>query len=291
MLVNAQNSIDIFTLSGFYGTPANYQAPLDGKATESGSLLNLKVPIVLSDRTIWYNDLTYTFYSVTTDIDNEPGNMLTSMRLNAFILQTGLVQKIGEKNAFQFLLVPRYTTDFEGNDSKNWQFGMIALYEHRYNDNLLMRFGTLYNGELFGPLLVPLVYLDWRINERWQAVGLLPINLKINYKLSDRLITGFSHFGFTTTYRIGQPEFKTDYVERNSIDESLFLRYKVAGNIHLEGRFGYSIHRLYSQYAEDQKLDLRISILSFGDDRVQKNIDFDSGPIASLRLVYNVEIK
>ncbi len=286
IVLHAQPSIDLFTLSGVYGTPAPYQNPLDGKATESGTLINFKVPIKCSEKTIWFNDFTYTLYSIKNDLDPEPVDRLTSMKLHAFILQTGISQKLDDQNGFQLLLVPRYTTDFEGSDPKNWQLGAIGLYEHRFTKKLLMRFGALYNGELFGPLVVPLIFTDWQVSDRWSITGLLPIHLKVNYMINNRLITGFSHFGFITTYRINQEEFKSDYVERNSIDESLFLRWKMMGNLHLETRVGYSLSREYAQYDEDQKMDLRISLISIGDDRIQKNVNFNSGPIISFRLVY-----
>jgi Domain of unknown function (DUF6268) len=286
LVLQAQSSIDLFTLSGVYGSPASYQDPLDGEATESGTLINLKIPIVCSDKTVWFNDFTYTLFSIKNDLEPKPESMLTSMKLHAFIFQTGISQKLNDRNGFQFLLVPRYTTDFEGSASKNWQLGAIGLFEHRFTKKLLMRFGALYNGELFGPLVVPLIFTDWQLSDRWSITGLFPIQLKVNYKINERLFTGFSHFGFITTYGINQEEFESDYVERNSIDESLFLRWKMMGNLHIEARVGYSLSREYAQYAEDQKMDLRISLINIGDNRIQKNVNFNSGPIISLRLVY-----
>jgi len=285
-----QSSIDLFQLSGFTGFPASYQAPLQGKAVETNLFINAKAPIVFNDKTIWYSDLTYSAFTVTTDLNPEPAGYLTSMRLHAFILQTGIVRKLNEKNAFQLLAVPRYNSDFNGSDPKNWQLGAVALYEHRYHDRLMMRFGAMFNQELFGPLLVPLVHIEWQMNDKWNMSGLFPIYLKINYALSNKMTVGFSHFGLITTYRISQTEFKSDYVERNSIDESLFARWKVAGNFHLEARVGYSLARVYEQYAESEKMDFRLSIIRFGDDRVKKNVAFNSGPMASLRLVYNLPL-
>lgn len=286
----AQSSIDLFTVSGAYGFPSSYEKPLDGKATEIGTLLNLKIPIVLSEKTTWYNDFTHTLYAISNNLDPEPTDIITSMRLQAFIFQTGIVQKINDQNGFQFLLVPRYTTDFNGGNSKNWQLGAIGLYEHRFSPHLLMRFGALYNNELFGPLLVPLIYTDWQIGERWNINGTFPISLKASYAFTKGLSGGWSHFGFITTYSINQPEFNSDYIERNSIDETLFLRWRMFGNLHVETRIGYSLGRIYQQYDEDDKMDFRLSIFAFGDDRAQKNVDFNNGPIASLRLVYNLRL-
>ena len=106
VVLQAQPTIDLFTLSGVYGSPSSYQEPLDGKATESGMLINLKMPVRLSEKTIWVNDFTYTLFSIKNDLEPEPVDWLTSMKLHAFILQTGISQKMNDQNGFQFLLVP-----------------------------------------------------------------------------------------------------------------------------------------------------------------------------------------
>lgn len=290
-LLSAQSAIDILTVGGVVGAPSSYQDPLNGKATESNLLVNLKLPVKFNEKTIWYNDFTYSGFNVTNDIDVRPTEYLTAMRMHGIILQTGIVQKINERNGFQLLAVPRYMSDFKGSDSKSWQLGAIALFEHRNHERLLTRYGFLYNQELFGPLLVPLIYLDWQINDKWSVTGLMPINLKVSYKVNESLTAGFSHFGFITTYRLGQEEFKTDYIERNSIDETLFARWNTHGNIFIEVRFGYSLSRVYEQYRADEKMDLRLSIVRFGDERTPANVNFDNGMIASMRLVYSLPLK
>lgn len=289
--LSAQSRIDILTVAGLTGMPSAYQNPLSGKATESNLMVNLKLPMKFNEKTIWYNDFSYSGFTVRNNLEVRPTEYLTAMRMHGIILQTGIVQKINERNGFQLLAVPRYMSDFEGSDSKRWQLGGIGLYEHRYHDRLLMRYGALYNQELFGPLLVPLVYLDWQINGKWSIVGLMPINLRISYVVNNKLTTGLNHFGFITTYRLGQEEFKGDYVERNSIDETLFIRWNTMGNFFVEARFGYSLSRVYEQYDASEKMDLRLSIVRFGDDRTPKNINFDNGLIASLRLVYSLPIQ
>lgn len=288
--LSAQSRIDILTVAGLAGMPSAYQNPLSGKATESNLMVNLKLPIKFNEKTIWYNDFSYSGFTVRNNLEVRPTEYLTAMRMHGIILQTGIVQKINERNGFQLLAVPRYMSDFEGSDSKRWQLGGIGLYEHRYHDRLLMRYGALYNQELFGPLLVPLVYLDWQINGKWSIVGLMPINLRISYVVNNKLTTGLNHFGFITTYRLGQEEFKGDYIERNSIDETLFIRWNTMGNFFVEARFGYSLSRVYEQYDASEKMDLRLSIVRFGDDRTPKNVNFDNGLIASLRLVYSLPI-
>lgn len=288
-LLGAQESIDLLTLSGRYGIPQDLEENFTGKAAESGMLVNMKVPVVFSESTIWYSELSYTMFRVNFS-EPLPDTMANPISLHGFVLQTGLVQKIDETRRIHLLAAPRFMTDFRGGGSKSWQFGVVGLFEKRFHNKLMMRFGALYNQEFFGPFMVPLVYVDWRFGRKWSLSGLLPIYGKLNYHANERLTLGLSEFGLITSYRMNSPEYAGDYIERSSIDMTLFARYRLFGNIHLEGRAGYAMSREYGQYAEDQKVDFKISIFSFGDNRIRKNILFNDGPIFNLRLVYNLPL-
>jgi hypothetical protein len=285
----SQESIDLLTVEGRYGFPQSYEHTFDGKATEITSMINLKAPVVFSDKNIWYNDLTYNYFAINNDI-TMPDRMANPIRLHGFILQTGLVHRFSTSSAIQVLFAPRYMTDFQGSGLSRWQFGGIFMYEKIFHDNLMMRFGALYNQELGGPFMVPLVYVDWRFAGRWSLTGMLPIYAKLKYQASDNLSTGLAFFGLITSYKLGGEGYAGDYMERTSIDPSLFARLRVAGNLHLEGRLGYAIDRKYEQYAADQTVPFRISIIKFGDNRVPENITFNSGMFVSLRLVYNMPL-
>lgn len=285
----AQESIDLAAVSFRYGTPRPYDSLYSGKARETSGLINVKVPIVLSESLIWYNDLLYAQFNISNSVPL-PDSVVDPISIHGFILQTGIVKKFKNNTGLQILLTPRFMTDFKNVNGKNWQLGGIALYEKRYSDTFMARFGVLYNQERFGPLLTPLIYLDWRIDTKWSFAGLLPVYGRLTYASSEDLSMGLGFFGLTTTYRLGNSRYLNDYIERFSIDITLFLRQRIAGNIYIEGRLGYALSRRYTQYAEDQKLDLRLITFSFGDDRVAKNINFDDGFIGSLRLVYNIPI-
>ncbi len=289
--LTGQQSIDLFTLSGQYGLPQSYdEDALPGEATEYVGLANLKLPVVLSESNIWYNDLTYTL----SYVDNEPvldAGLADPTRLHGFILQTGLVRRLNDQKAIQLLLTPRFMTDFRNAGADNLQLGGIVLYERRSHHNLLLRYGLMYNDDAFGPMFVPLVYLDWRPRPRWKISGLLPIYGKAGYQLGERFSSGLSFFALVTSYPLGHPDYADDYIERKSIDLTLFGRYRLWGNLHLESRLGYALSREYAQFAGDQQMDLRISIIRIGDERVQQNVNFQDGPIAQLRVVYNLPIE
>ncbi|MCB2219999.1 MAG: hypothetical protein KQI35_06345 [Bacteroidetes bacterium] len=287
---HAQKSIDLFTLSGRYGMPTHLENVPDGQAIESGALVNLKIPVVLSDASIWYSELSYTWFHVGYNRDL-PDTMAAPITLNGFVLQTGLVKRIDDSRQIHLLAAPRFMTDFNNTGSNHWQLGGVGLFEKRFHKDLMMRFGILYNQEFFGPFLVPLVYIDWHFSGKWSISGLLPIYGKLNYHVNENLTIGFSEFGLITSYRLGKSPYQGDYIERKSIDLCLFARQRLAGNFHLEGRAGYALSREYGQYAADQQVDLKISIFSLGDDRIRKNVLFEDGPIFNMRLVYNLPLE
>ena len=284
-----QETIDIFTVSGRYGFPQSYDSVYIGKAKEYGAMANLVVPIKFSEKTIWYNSVNYLYFHVTNDEDM-PIDIANPINLHGIILRTGLYQKFSKDRAIQIFFSPRLMSDFNNIDNNHFQFGGMVMYEKKYSSKLEIGFGALYNQEFFGPYITPLINLNYQLSNRWSIVGLLPVYVKVKYKINDKLSTGISHFGLTSSYRLGELEYNGDYIERNSIDETLFARYHLTKNIHIEGRFGYAFERSYTQYEANQKVDLSIPLFDFGDDRTQKNISFHDGWIFNLRLVYNISI-
>ena len=262
-----------------------------GKASETTGLINLKLPIVFKNKkTIWYNDITYNYSYVNSNIAFAD-SVYHPIRLHGFILQTGWVQEFSNDRAIQLLFAPRLMSDFQNMDGCSFQLGAIGLFEKKFNDKLLMRFGAMYNQDLFSSMLVPLIYLDWQIgNSKWNISGLVPIYAKIGYKFNDKFTAGIAQFGLVTSYALGGEGYAGDYMERKSIDLTTFGRYKLAGNLHLEARVGYAFARDYAQYDGDDKMDFRITVISIGDDRVRKNERFEDGLIANLRLVYNLPL-
>lgn len=288
--VFSQSSIDLFSITGRYGVPTEYRTIPELEGTETALMVNLKLPLRFGDKYIWYNELTYSNFMVSSDTTFAP-EIYHPIDLHGFILQTGLMARLSSATALQLLFVPRYMTDFDGSSPQNWQFGILGMYEKRYKETLMLRFGAIIHQDLFGPNITPVVYTDWRIGDRWSVVGMWPVFGKVNYQLSENTVTGFSHFGLTTTYRLGGEVYNSDYMERNSIDLGLFLRQRLFGNFHLEGRIGYALNRKYSQYKEDDKLGLRILIFSIEDNRTPVQENIANGVITSLRLVYNLSLE
>lgn len=286
----AQERLDIFTLSGQYGSPVSYDSIYEGKGTETGMMASLVAPARLSEKSIWYSSLNYFYWGVDNDEDMN-ADIMNPIRVHGFILRTGLVKTLENGNVLQLIFAPRLMTDFKGVDTEHLQLGGVGTYKLEFSERLTMGFGLMFNQEFFGPNLVPLVDLDWKLSEKWSLNGLFPIYGKLKYKFSERLDGGWSHFGLVTSYRLGNPDYPGDYIDRRSIDETLYARYQLFGDFFLEGRMGYALGRSYKQYSSDQKVDLTLPLISIGDDRVAKNASIHDGFIASLRLVYSISLE
>lgn len=284
-----QGTLDILTLSGRLTSPSNYESTLNGTAQETGSFLGLTVPIPLSEKTIIYNSLNYFYFNV----DQEPqfdASIMNPINLHGFILRTGLIQRLDNGQSIQALLAPRFMTDMQGSNKRNFQMGALLMYEKVFSDHLTMGFGSMYNQECFGPYLVPIVNLNWQISNKFSISGLLPIYAKIKYQHNEKLALGISHFGLSTTYRLNNPTYQDDYMERMSIDLSLFANYHLFNNFYAEARIGRTMARSYKQYASDQKVAFAIPLATFGDNRTIKNELFEDGLFSELRLIYRIQI-
>jgi hypothetical protein len=289
LLADAQNNLDILTLSGRNAFATEYDSVIPGKAKETGAFVGINLPVPITKKSIFYNNLSYFYFHVNSETEL-PDSLADPINLHGFILRTGLVQRLGNGRSLQLLISPRIMTDMKGGGTDNFQLGGLAMYEKKYSDKLTIGYGAMFNQEFFGPYLVPLINLNWLINEKFSISGMLPIYAKIKYKASEKFTLGLSHFGLTTSYGLNDEAYPDDYMERQSIDEALFLNYKISKNFYVEGRFGQSMGRSYEQYASDQKAGLTIPLKTFNDDRVAKNIQFENGLFMDFRLIYSIEL-
>ncbi|MEO8149635.1 MAG: DUF6268 family outer membrane beta-barrel protein [Bacteroidia bacterium] len=286
----AQNRFDVFYVGGNYNfmqaTAANPE-----KNNESSIVANLSVPIVFKDSSVWITIVDYQSFSIPNEYFPTDSAPIKNFNLHGFIVRTGYVHKFNSTQSLQVLAMPRYMNDFNASFSKSFQLGGMVMYEKVKSKDFTYRVGLLYNQEFFGPYLMPVLYLDWKITGKLKFTGLLPVYGKLYVQPTEKFSTGLHFVGLTTSYRIYQPGFENYYVERNSIDLSLFSNIMVLKNIFLEGRVGYSLTKDYALFAENQKVDFTIPLVYFGDNRNRANGKYKSSPFVHLRLVYSLPIK
>ncbi len=298
LTLSAQKTIDILSLSGRYGLPGDYtDATRGGKATEWGSINSFSAGFKIGKKTMWAVNLNHFYFNLQGNPDQPFGDTIANpVKVNGIILRTGLIFDLNEGRTLQLLVAPRIMSDFKNFDGNSFMMGGVVSYKKKYRDELSLGFGAIYNKELFGHYLVPFLDIYWEFASKWRAVGLFPITLRIEYLAGENLTLGFNHFGLITTYYLGDDAYKDAdgigaYMERQSIDLSLFARQRLFGNIFVEGMVGYAVGRSYKQYQADETVNFGIPLIMFGDERQpEANItDFDNGLIFTLKLIYNIK--
>ena len=296
MALPAQETIDILSLSGRYGLPKEYEdAAYTGKASEWGSVNSLTAGVKLGSRSMLAINVSYFYFNQQNAPDPEfPDDIAIAdpVKINGFILRTGLIQDFGEGRSLQLLVAPRLMSDFKNMDGRSFQMGAIVSYKKKFRDEFTIGGGLIYNTELFGPYFVPILDINWQFASKWKLKGMIPVTARIEYTVNENLKLGFNHFGLITTYALGKEAYSGDYIERQSIDLSLFARQRLVGNIFVEGMVGRTMGRQYRQYEGDQKVDFAIPLVTFGDERVIKNeyADFKDGMILTLKLIYSMPL-
>lgn len=260
------------------------------KNYEASAFANLSVPIILKDSSVWITVFDYQSYSINNNYISTDSMPIDRFNLHAFILRTGYIHKFSEGRALQVLVIPRVMTDFNTEFSKSFQFGGMMMYEKVKSKTYTYRIGILYNQECFGPYITPIFYLDWSITQKLKFTGLLPIYGKLYLEPSTKLSYGLHFVGLTTSYRVNENNYENYYVERNSIDLSVFSNIKIWKNVYFEGRVGYSIKKDYALYAEDQKVDLGLPLIYIGDNRTRSNYKYENSPFVHFRLLYSLPI-
>jgi hypothetical protein len=292
LISSAQETIDILSLSGRYGLPQEYiDAGQSGKATELGSINSFQAGFDIGKKTMFVINLNHFYFNVQGDPNPEfPSDIANPVNINGIIMRTGIRQNFSNGRMLQVLIMPKLMSDFKNLDGNSFMFGGVATYKKKYRDELSVGFGAMYSSELFGPYLVPIFDLYWQFAEKWRIWGMIPITARVEYDVNDNMMVGFNHFGLITTYYLGDEAYAGDYMERQSIDLSLFARHRIAGNIFVEGMVGRALGRKYRQFEGDQKVDFAIPLVAFGDNRVIKNeyAQFNDGLILTLKLILNI---
>ena len=286
----AQKRFDVFYVAGNF----NFMQPtplIPSKNYEKALLANLSLPVVLKDSSVWISILDYQSYSIKNEYLPTDTTPIVQFNLHGFILRTGYVHKFNTNQSLQVLFVPRLMTDFHANFSKSIQLGFMITYEKIKSKDLTWRAGILYNQEFFGPYITPVLYLDWNITRKLKFTGLLPLYGKLYVQPSAKISTGLNFTGLTTSYRINENGYENYYVERKSIDLSLFANVQVWKDFFIEGRAGYSLTKDYTLYAENQKVDLVFPLFYIGDNRVRANNTYNGSPFVQLRMLYSLPVK
>lgn len=280
--MQAQQYLDLVKVS-YILSPNNQFADNDEDTHIQEAILNLTLPVKLNAD----NALILGAYTEIIQTRLDPGAAFT--QLFTINPKLGLSTKYGFRWSSNILLLPKLSSDLaQPISGKDWQFGMIGLMTYKKRKDLQYRFGFYYNGELFGPLIVPILGLYYQSKDKKYEVNLnAPLTADANMRIGDRTRMGVAFYGIVRTYNLDTGVYGANaYVTKLSNEPYAYLQFRLGQNLLLETMLGYSIGRSYRSHYDNDRLDFAISALRFGDNREQLNTDFSNGLLIRGRLTY-----
>jgi hypothetical protein len=140
------------------------------------------------------------------------------------------------------IVLPKIASDFkDALDAYDYQFGGIFLENYQHSETFKVKFGAYFNREAFGNFFMPIIGLDWKVNDRLYMYGNMPNFYRIEYALKrNKLYGGLGFRSLTRSFRLSKAD-NYDYVRYNEIQLKLFVDYFVAKKILVFAEVGYSL--------------------------------------------------
>jgi Domain of unknown function (DUF6268) len=173
------------------------------------------------------------------NIDDLPSHLWS------LVLPVSIVKPLSKKWTVTLSAIPRWNGDKTAIFKNSFQMGGAILASYKKQDQLTWKFGIYYNAELSGAFFMPLLGIDWRINNRNNLFGVLPGNLVFEHMITNRIYWGASFKAITNTYTAGFVYAGTNakYLRIDDNQLSLFADFYLLKNIVLNLEAGHAVLR------------------------------------------------
>ena len=279
----SQEYIDLFSIN--YGKSGETSFnDLSQNTTITTFETNVTLPIVLNTK-----------YAVITGI-NFGSNTLQLFpdsnytHLYSTLFKAGINVNHSEHWKGTYILLPKVASDYINVSNEDFYFGGALVWKYKKNKNFSYSFGFYGSNEAYGFFASPIIGLYYHSpNSRFEMNFNLPSDGTINYSLTDKTQIGFDYVGRGSSFKLTTATIRSTYVENNSLEFSSFIQRSFFNNILLRLKIGFSTNQ-FEVYPIDQKLDLKISVLKFGDHRTQLNTDYSSSAFFKIEGIYRFDI-
>jgi uncharacterized protein DUF6268 len=279
--ISAQNYVDLARFH-YVSTPQNSFDSIGGSTNIQEFGADITLPIKLNDD----NAIITGFYleQIRTKLDSGANN--TS--ISTTNLKVGFNRNHSEKWNGTYMLLPKVSSDFKNLTGKDFQLGGLILMKYKKKENLKYHLGIYANNDLFGVLISPLLGFYYKSpNNKFEANFTLPIWADINYALTDWLNTGMNFLAITRTYNLTNDN---AYLTKSTNELYGYLQFKLKNSMLIQTKAGYSLGRSYEAYSSNDKVDLNVWGINFGDNRTILNSTFKDGLLFKIRLIYRFNL-
>lgn len=276
-VVQAQKYTDLFSISEQYSPNNSFKS---GSAKCDIHDMNIAAKAPLKINATDFVLVGFSANRLTFSGDSLPGGS----SFLATTLQVGYVANFGRYNITAVAL-PKVSSDFAEVTHHSFQMGGLLIFSVKYSDNFKLKYGCYYNQEFFGPLIVPIIGLDWKINEKLRIFGNLPITATAEYTLSKRFSTGIFFNANTSPYLYDKQK---QYIHKSTQEISAFGDFYLTKNIVFQTKLGYTLGRKYDLFHLSDKIDAKL-FAEIGDNRTQLNSNaLKDGFIGEFKLIFRV---
>ena len=203
-------------------------------------------------------------------------NSLRDLTLYSFKLPLfGYLKFKDSKWSAYIELSPKLNSDLKNIDIRHFQIGSTVLAYYEKKKDFYWQLGIYYNEDTYGPFIIPMLGVDWKIDEKNYLAVLLPAYMIYERKLNDKFYTGFEMELTGETYRLGNTAYKDSYISQfgeNKLtfltEPRLFLDYYVAPHLVLYIKPGMRLFQKYEQFDDT-------------NDKLLKNPEYIQGQLKS----------
>jgi len=158
-----------------------------------------------------------------------------------------------EKWRAMALAIPKYNSDVFKIATEDFQMGGLFMMTYKKTATLKYHFGAYYNREFFGDYFIPLIGIDWRVNQRLNVFGDLPNTMNVEYKFGKAFYAGASMVSVISSYRIngsGTPGMYVREGDKNFGHDQvkLFVNAYLAEHMVIFAEAGQTFNRYYELY-------------------------------------------
>ena len=196
----------------------------------------------------------------------------------------GLTQKINSELTMRYLFLPALNSDFDDVSIRDIKLGGIVQAAYSKRPGLTWRATLGFRDQWFGPQIIALVGLDWKVNEKWRIFGDAPRDLTIVYRLNQKNYVGFSLEAVNTSYKLKNRQ----YLSHNTAQPGLFFERYITPSLALRATVSYSFIRHEDINHQQDKTDLQVDFVPIGYEPDPLNPAFSKGANFKLALSYRV---
>jgi hypothetical protein len=188
-----------------------------------------------------------------------------SYNVRGLIVWLNYIRNIGPKWQLQLSAIPRWMGEPNNQFSDGFQMGGAFLFTRKVRPGLKYQFGLYYNKELFGNFFMPLLGIDWKINNRMNLFGILPGYLTFEHKLNKTFYWGAAFRTFTSSYLL-QNNGPKNYLRVQDNQLGLYLDAYLTKKVVLNAELGHTVLRRIARGFVDQPGKDFESLVGEGDN-------------------------